>query len=201
MDYYGIGFNTVLSTIKIAALNTVLFAGNHYINFASNRLQENRLNFDFLEFLTKIVVCPFLEEALFTTLSYHVYIQICSTSCTRVPGAFFYTVSALIFAATHIHMIKDSLLEKLKTLPDSKLVKFKEIAKKCLLTMLFPFIFKIYSSWVMVKIGNFWPCFMLHAYCNYMGGPVIRGGDWTKFDSRMHLGCIVAFFVSIWLFF
>ena len=75
-DYYGLGVSTWLSTLKIAALNTVLFAGNHYINFVTRNHQkfEKFEKFDFLDFLTKILVCPFLEEALFTTLSYHVYI-------------------------------------------------------------------------------------------------------------------------------
>ena len=98
-------------------------------------------------------------------------------------------------------MIKDSLLAKLETLQDSKIVRMKEAIKMCLSVMIIPFIFKIYSSWVMVKIGNFWPCFLLHAYCNYMGGPIVRGGEMGKFDSKMHLGCIVGFFVSVWLFF
>lgn len=33
------------------------------------------------------------------------------------------------------------------------------------------FIYKIYTNLVMAKTENFWPCFILHAYCNLMGPP------------------------------
>lgn len=144
-----------------------------------------------LKVLTTLIICPLLEEATFTILSQHLYFHLMGGK--TLLGFEYYTISALIFSATHIHMVKDKVFGALVSHQGTTPDRFYDAFGTCFKVMLLPFIFKFYSAWTLDKTGNFYPCAFLHAYCNFMGGPLMKRNE----DVVIHILAIAGFFGAV----
>ena len=197
--YYNLSQRTLYNTLKVQLLNAVLFLGN-WICIARNEGLTNYLisqTSPNLENLKRLVVCPLLEEALFTVLSYHLFTIICYES----PGFTFSFITALTFGLAHLHMRSDQVKFILKRPSQGGFgSKISDIVKLSLKTCLVPFIYKLYCNWVMSRVESFLPVVLLHTVCNSLGAP---RGDWEGWSGRkgvlggwVHLVCIATF---LWL--
>lgn len=203
LGYYKFETETLVKIFKVVLLNSVLFVGN-WICVTQNEGMKLFFGYNLevnLENFKKFVVCPFLEEALFTTLAYHSYVVLNPESN---PGFNFYILNSVIFSFSHLHMkwnlIHDVLVDQGIGVKDKSIRIFKIGFSLVLIT----FIYKCYCNWVFSRILDFWSLFILHSYCNMMGAP---RGDFEgengqflqvfgiKIKGWIHIAAIAAFFL------
>jgi len=122
------------------------------------------------------VVAPWLEEMLFTVLGYWSFVTFNSNSFSKSSKSAYVILNSVIFSLAHLHMKWDEI-SFIWSRPrgsgrNSLVEKFAKTARVSLGLLLVTFIYKIYTNLVMAKMENFWPCFILHSYCNLMGPPM-----------------------------
>lgn len=176
-DFYFFNFSTFAKIFKVLLLNTVLFSGN-WVCIVQNEGVLRFLKFNFslnLQNAKKILVCPFLEEALFTVLAYHSYIVLNPNSD---PGFNFYILNSLIFSLSHLHMKWNSITDVIHDEYLTSKEKMLKILKIGISLVLITFVYKLYCNWIFTKVLDFWSLFLLHMYCNMMGAPRADFVDW-----------------------
>jgi len=185
---YTLSYSIFKNILVIVILNFILFGNNwkHILCDPQSRmLQLDSFQSNPKDAFIKLIFCPVFEEVLFSVLPFTIY-----KKSVGEPSVYFFVSSAVIFAGAHIHMVKDQILDIITDKGLSSTEKREYVIKSVVGVTLMPFIFRLYSSWVMYTTQNFWPCFLIHAFCNFTGGPILK----ERSDGLYHMGCIAAFF-------
>ena len=170
-------FKPKLSQILyVLFLNSVLFSSEWIILAIENQLPSvlRRLKLFPKKYpLFKMyLICPLVEEIYFRSTFYALF-QILGRKSTIE----FVFISSFLFGLSHI---------------DHRQIK------NTLGLFLMTFGFGIYAGFLMAKMQSFLCCFILHAYCNFMGQPQFKTTN-PKFTSlhRQILGTSILMFLFL----
>lgn len=182
-SYYAFGLVTFWKIFKVLLVNSILFFGNWMCLNSHNyeSLKDRFMDMD-LEFWKSIVIAPFLEEMLFTAITHWSFQAFQYQNGGSSSPVLYVLTNSLIFSLAHLHMKWDEIsiiwsgLKEHKA--DGLISKLIRSARVSVNLLIITFIYKLYTNMVVTRVQNFWPCFLLHAYCNLMGGPSLN--YWSK---------------------
>lgn len=135
----------VFSILLVFVLNSILFSYVILYELIDNMFVEltNKFESTFRNYLIfkQIVVGPVFEEFYFRVMFFYLQQRINPGGSTFL----FVLMNGLVFAISHFDNNKANFF--------------------------FRTIFGIYAAYIMTLTKNFWSCFLLHAYCNFLGPP------------------------------
>jgi hypothetical protein len=175
-SYYTFDLVTVWKIFKVLLVNSTLYFGNWMCQNSSGfeKIKGQLQDFD-LESIKTILIAPFLEEMLFTVLTHWSFLVFQHSGKGTDSSMLYVLTNSLIFSLAHLHMKWDEISiiwSGMKGHSEDGLInKLVRSARLSLNLLIITFIYKVYTNMVVTRVRNFWPCFLLHAYCNFMGGP------------------------------
>ena len=102
-------------------------------------------------------------------------------------------LTPLMFGLAHLHHIIESVYNNNKNL--------KSIILEHLFQLFYTYLFGLYSSFLFVRCANLLPCFLTHAFCNYMGFPNIGELMYDQGLSKIKKNLIIfMYFVGLFGF-
>ena len=195
IGFFSIDFHTVPQIAYVVVLNSVLFVGNIYYmcryvdvrELIHSKFEEGER----VSTIKTLIVAPFIEEAVYTMFLYSCFLKL-----GLVGDLYFTLVSSIFFGLSHMHMrwesIKDTFKNKELSLPQ-KIVNVFHTTKGIVVVT---FLFSLYGKTVFSKLKNFWPCFVLHSYCNMLGEP--KTG--FKHDTTLHAIGLIFSIIILYLY-
>lgn len=179
-SYYRLDLGTFWKIVKVLLVNSVLFFGNwmvqHSQNYQPLKDTLSKPNRD-LNLYKRILIAPFLEEMLFTVLSHWTFTIFQLNSNRSTSPTLYVIANSLVFSLAHLHMKWEdiSIIWSYKSYKSGGIIsKLIQSARISLGLLIITFVYKTYTNIVITRVVNFWPCFILHAYCNLMGGPSLN---------------------------
>ena len=163
-------------------LTMILFAGP--ILQAFTLQSHSSIQFDC--FFTKnivwwrnIIVSPFTEEFVFRSCMIPLLVNSLGLKLTIF-------LTPLTFGLAHLHHIIESVFFN-----NNNNNNLKVIILEHLFQLFYTYLFGLYSSFLFARCANFVPCFVCHAFCNYMGFPNIGEVIYSKELSKLMRNFII----------
>lgn len=157
--------------------------------------QKNSLNFNFLRNIfwwRNYVVSPFTEEFVFRSCMIPLLVHNLHAKLTIF-------LTPLYFGVAHLHHIIESLWlnHTQKQYNNLKIILFEHFFQ-----FFYTYLFGIYSSFLFLRCANLLPCFLCHAFCNYMGFPSVGEIFYYKELNKYYLKylIIITYFFGLFLF-
>lgn len=143
-----------------------------------------RINLPDLCFWRNYVISPFTEEFVFRSCMLPLLIQ--EMSLTRSI-----LVAPLFFGLAHLHHIIEGYFTKEHPI-DLLILQH-------LFQFTYTYIFGLYSSFLFLRTGNFFPSFLTHSFCNFMGFPNFRQ-LFYDFDTKFKWFLLFTYVIGLVLF-
>lgn len=178
-------YQTFIHVLTIPLILTmILFAGPILQAFT---LQNHSITFNCFKNIIwwrNIVVSPFTEEFVFRSCMIPLLVNSLGLKLTIF-------LTPLTFGLAHLHHILESVFNN----NDRNL---KIIILEHMFQLFYTYLFGLYSSFLFVRCANLIPCFVCHAFCNFMGFPnipeVLYANELSKF---MRYFIIFTYFVGL----
>lgn len=131
-----------------------------------------------INYLKVNIAAPALEELIFTVFLYGCYQRM------QLEGDLAFCLSvSLCFSLAHIHMKWDLIKSNFKNKELNLKNKISKSVRDCIGLLIITFIFSLYSKAVFIKTKSFWPCFVIHSFCNLLGSPIMESKDVIKLHA------------------
>lgn len=111
-----------------------------------------------------LIIGPLTEEIIYTASMIVTLYQV-----PDIPTNYLIYLPPCFFSIAHFHHAYE--LIKKGTIP------LKFIILSCLFQLFYTFLFGIFTNFLFLRTKNFWSCFTVHFFCNFMGFPKLTGFD------------------------